>query len=160
MNIVTAGNFFLPPWICPEEAWCKTIRRLMPPLKSRPNAQGCHEIHLDVLTHYLRLIRRQRFTWPLQHLQPGGPGVFHHGHKGSCLASIRPVDARYRLEAYATINGCAVDLVARLDASSAPPPRRLCLVRAIPSCRRPALKRRAKSICPSRRLFGRVLICL
>ena len=42
---------------------------------------------------------------PLQHLQPGGPGVFHHGHKGSCLASFRPVDARYRLEAYATITG-------------------------------------------------------
>ena len=43
--------------------------------------------------------RRLAETRPLQHFQSGGPAVFHDGHKGSCLASFRPVDARYRLEA-------------------------------------------------------------
>ncbi len=42
---------------------------------------------------------------PLQHLQPKEGVFFHQGNKGSWLASIRPVDARYRLEAYATITG-------------------------------------------------------
>ncbi len=32
-------------------------------------------------------------------------GIFHQGHKGSCLVSSGPVDARYRLEAYATLTG-------------------------------------------------------
>ncbi len=45
------------------------------------------------------------------------------GTKGP-LARLGPVDARYRLEAYATINGCAVEVVGRLYASSALPDRR------------------------------------
>ncbi len=55
-------------------------------------------------------------------------GCFHLFTMGkrSCLASCRPVDARYRLEAYVIYtNGCAVEVVARLDAFSASPPRRV-----------------------------------
>ena len=64
---------------------------------------------------------------PLQHLQAGGPGVFHHGYKGSWLASFRPVVARYRLEAYATITG-ARSMWLPDWTPLASPARRLCLV--------------------------------
>ncbi len=47
--------------------------------------------------------------------------VFHREQKEPCLANFRPVDSRYRLEAGSLcyINGCAVAVLARLDASSA-----------------------------------------
>ena len=38
---------------------------------------------------------------PLQQLQPGGPGAFPMGTKGLAWRASGPVDARYRLEAYA-----------------------------------------------------------
>ncbi len=42
---------------------------------------------------------------PLQHLQPGEPGVFNYGHKRSLPSEHPSVDVRYRLEAYATLTG-------------------------------------------------------
>ena len=46
--------------------------------------------------------------------------VFLHRHKDPDWR-LRPVDARYRLEAYATLTGAWSMLVARSDAPSAPP---------------------------------------
>ena len=64
---------------------------------NRPAVPAC-----SFLFSRLVLDRRSEPS-PLQHSQPGGPGVFHHGHKGSCGASSGPVDARYRRDAYATL---------------------------------------------------------
>ncbi len=49
-------------------------------------------------------------------------GCFFLGHKASCLASFRPVDARSRLEAYAaiTVRGRFDCLIGRLFGASSP----------------------------------------
>ena len=117
----------------------KVVARLTAPQHLRPGGLGClHHQHeaswlvsfRPVDTRYRRdayaTLTGTRSRWlpdwtPPQHLRTRGSGFFTYEHEASWLAIFRPVDTRYRRDAYATLTGARSKVVARLDVSSARP---------------------------------------